>query len=323
MKGRSGCWKWAVSVPVGLVVILAGIYFLLDSEDLDLESSVEDAAPGAVIELSGGVVHYQLVGDENAPLVVLVHGFSVPLYVWEPTALALEEAGYRVLSYDLYGRGYSARPQVEYDLDLFVSQLEELTSKLDLQGPMVIAGLSMGGPIAASYASQHTDQVAGVILIAPEVSQTSPQDVFPLNLPWVGDYLMRAVMEPLVLPKLQASDFVHPENYPDWESRYRVQLHYRGTGRALLSTIRNLISLNPAAEYRRLGELDLPVLLVWGKEDATIGADQISYLQEMLPNIQTFVVGDAGHLPQYEGADQVNPRLIQFLEEVFPGSRGR
>jgi pimeloyl-ACP methyl ester carboxylesterase len=212
---------------------------------------------------------------------------------------------------------------MEYDLDLFVSQLEGLTSALDVQGPMVVAGLSMGGPIAASFASHHPDQVAGVILIAPEVSQTAPKDVFPLNLPWVGDYLMNAVMEPLVLPKLQASDFVHPENFPGWEARYRVQLQYRGTGRALLSTIRNLVSMDPAAEYRRLKDLDLPVLLVWGKEDATIGADQISLLQKLIPDIQTFVVDDAGHLPHYEGADQVNPRLLQFLDEAFPAVDNR
>ncbi len=318
MKGKSKWWKWVVGILAGMVIILAGVYLLLNGENLDLERDGAENAPGEFTELENGLVHYQLVGPKDAPLIVLIHGFSVPLYVWDPTALALEEAGYQVLSFDLYGRGYSARPDVEYDLDLFVDQLDELITNLELQSPTVVAGLSMGGPIAARYASLHPAEVAGVILIAPEVSPTSWKDIFPLNLPVVGDYLMAAVMEPLILPKLQAADFVHPENYPDWESKYRVQLRYRGTGRALLSTIRNLTSLDPTIEYRHLGDEGLPVLLIWGKKDATIGADQISLLQSLVPDIQTLVVPDAGHLPHYEQADLVNPRLVQFLEEVFP-----
>jgi pimeloyl-ACP methyl ester carboxylesterase len=51
--------------------------------------------------LSNGVVHYELTGSEDAPVVVLVHGFSVPCYVWDPTFEALTEAGFRVLRYDL------------------------------------------------------------------------------------------------------------------------------------------------------------------------------------------------------------------------------
>jgi pimeloyl-ACP methyl ester carboxylesterase len=184
--------------------------------------------------------------------------------------------------------------------------------------PMVVAGLSMGGPVAARYTILHPEKVAGLILIAPEVSPISWKDIFPLNLPVVGDYLMAAVMEPIILPKLQAADFVHPEKFPDWESRYRVQLRYQGTGRALLSTIRNLTSTNPTEVYRHLGDLDIPVLLVWGKDDTTIGEDQISLLQHLVPDIQTFVVDDAGHLPHYERADLVNPRLLQFLSEVLP-----
>jgi len=46
----------------------------------------------------------------RGPAVALVHGFSVPYYVWDPTAPELARAGFRVLRYDLYGRGYSDRP---------------------------------------------------------------------------------------------------------------------------------------------------------------------------------------------------------------------
>ncbi len=309
-------WKWVGGIGLGIALLLGAVYLILRTEHLELDRDARLSAPGDFVDLSGGAVHYQLRGPSQAPLVVLVHGFSVPLYVWEPTASALEEAGYRVLSYDLYGRGYSARPVAEYDLDLFDTQLEELLAALDIEGPFTLAGLSLGGPVATHYARTHRDQINGVILIAPEVSQVQTGEIFPLNLPLVGEYLMSAVMEPLVLPGLQTADFLHPESYPDWEARYRVQLQYRGTGRALLSTIRHLTELDPAIEYQGLRETGLPVLLVWGKEDQTISAGDIETLQDLLPDLELLVVENAGHLPHIERADLINPRIIEFLQEI-------
>jgi len=101
----------------------------------------------------------------------------------------------------------------------------------------------MGGPVAARYAYQNADQVNGVVLIVPVVTQVTNRVIFPLNLPGVGEYVMSAVMEPIILPKLQADDFAHPENFPGWEEKYREQLQFKETGRALLSTIREFVKL--------------------------------------------------------------------------------
>jgi pimeloyl-ACP methyl ester carboxylesterase len=54
---------------------------------------------------------------------VLIPGFSVPYVIWDPTFEDLVEKGFRVLRYDLFGRGYSDRPDAIYDLELFDRQL--------------------------------------------------------------------------------------------------------------------------------------------------------------------------------------------------------
>jgi pimeloyl-ACP methyl ester carboxylesterase len=254
--------KVILGILLGLVLLFACIFLILNVEKLDLTNAVRDDAEGDFVELSAGLVHYQIEGPEDATLVVLVRGFSVPAYVWDPTFQALKRAGYRVLSFDLYGRGYSDRPDVEYDIDLFANQVEELLLGLGIEDPVHLIGLSMGGPIVARYANSHPDLVRGITLIAPEVVQISWKDIFPLNLPGVGEYLMAAVMEPVVLPWLQTSDFYQPEKFPGWEEKYRDQLQYRGTGRALLSTIRNLVNLDPELEYQKLYETKMPVLLI-------------------------------------------------------------
>jgi pimeloyl-ACP methyl ester carboxylesterase len=220
------------------------------------------------------------------------------------------------LRYDLYGRGYSGRPEVEYTHELFSRQLSELISDLDLSGPKVLVGLSMGGPIAASYHAAHSGESIGLVLIAPEIVQSTNQDIFPLNLPLVGEYMMAAIMEPYLLPLLQAGDFYHPESFPEWEDLYRPQFQFKGTGHALLSTIRGLTAFNPEEVYHEVQSTGKPVLLIWGREDQTIGWDQIIILQEILPDMETIIVEDAGHLVHFEKAAEVETRLVGYLNSL-------
>lgn len=55
-------------------------------------------------KLSDGTVAYELTGPESGELVVLVHGVSGPMMVWDKTVPALNAAGFRTLRFDLYGR---------------------------------------------------------------------------------------------------------------------------------------------------------------------------------------------------------------------------
>ena len=304
-----------------LMVLLAVAYLIRDAEKASLTPEVRAALPGQFVDLPAGVVHYQIGGPEDAPVVVLVHGFSVPYYVWDPTFEALTAAGFRVLRYDLYGRGYSDRPEVEYNLDLFTGQLEVLLIALGIDEPVALVGLSFGGPVVAAYAHGHPNQVRALVLIAPQVAPVSSGDIFPLNLPGVGEYIMAVYMAPSMLPDSQAKDFYRPERFPDWEGKYRDQLQYAGFKRAILSTIRNMVWLDPPANYEALGRAGIPVLLIWGREDDTVSATDIALVREVIPEIEFLPVASAGHLPHYEQAGEVNPLLEDFLRRAQTGAQ--
>ena len=296
-----------------IVLILLMTYSLIDQEKIKLNDTVRASLPGQFVKLSLGVVHYELAGPENAPTIVLVHGFSVPYYIWDRTFAALTQAGFRVLRYDLYGRGFSDRPEKDYNLDLYDSQLEELLPALNIQGPIDLVGLSMGGPIVASYANHHPDQVRSLILIDPEVAPVSIRQIFPLNLPLIGEYFMTVFVASVQLPKSQSSDFYRPDKFPDWEAMFRVQLQYKGFRRAILSSIRFMPSMDAAAEYSAVGKQNMPVLLIWGREDKTVSAADIQQLKELIPGIEYHIIEAAGHIPQYERPEVVNPLLVNFL----------
>ena len=106
------------------LVALAGLatvpFVLRNTETRALDDTARLRAPGDFVRLPDGMVHYELAGPDSGVTVVLVHGFSVPFYIWDSTAARLHDAGFRVLRYDLYGRGYSDRPHTPYDTALFV-----------------------------------------------------------------------------------------------------------------------------------------------------------------------------------------------------------
>ena len=86
--------------------------------------------------------------------VVLIHGWPLNADSWEHQALALAEAGYRVVAYDRRGFGRSAQPFHGYDYDTLSDDLGKVMQALDLRDAAV-AGFSMGGGEVARYMSRH------------------------------------------------------------------------------------------------------------------------------------------------------------------------
>ena len=299
-----------------IILILLGSYWYLNLEKFTLDDAVRNQAGGEFVGLSDGYTHYELSGPSGGDLVVLVHGFSVPYYIWDPTVEGLTDAGYRVLRYDLYGRGYSDRPEVEYDLDIFVKQLDELTRQVVPDQKFNLVGLSMGGPVVASYVNKHPEMIESVTFIDPEIEKVSEADIFPMNVPLLGEWFTGVYLVPYRLPQTQADDFYHPENYPEWEQKYTDQLQYKGFKRAILSTIRNLTSYDPYQIYEEYAENGFPTFLIWGTEDRTISRQSINLFMQAVPGVEYMFVEDAGHLPHYEKADLVNTALIDFFQST-------
>ena len=317
-------WAMVISgLVLAMVLVLAGTYIHYDRETASLSEDIRRHTSGSFIKLQDGVVHYEVAGTPGARVVVLVHGFSVPYYIWDHTFGALANAGFRVLRYDLYGRGYSDRPDVPYDADLFDRQLTELLSGLTIREPVDLVGLSMGGPIVVTFADRHPKKVRTVSLFDPSY-QTGGEPPLLLQLPLVGDYWMD-VFEAPSMPDSQLADFYHPELFPDWPVKYQEQMRFKGFRRAILSTIRNFTTRNDTDEYDRLGKSGRPILLLWGEADATVLFDVSSEVLRVLPQAEFHAIEEAAHLPHYERPEVVNPILVAFLNQwrdyVFANSK--
>jgi pimeloyl-ACP methyl ester carboxylesterase len=271
------------------------------------------ALPGSFVRLSRGFVHYELSGPEDGPVVVLVPGLSVPYSTWDRNASALASAGYRVLRYEHYGRGYSDRPCVLYDLDLYVEQLAELLSAIGIAQPSVLVGLSMGGPVAAAAATRHPGIARALILIDPLYEWPEPDLRSRLiALPILGEAVM-ALRGGAILAEGQRVDFFDPRALEDFMPSYFPPLRYRGIPRAVLATIRSIPSWPLATTYAELGLSGLPTLLFWGRMDATLPFEQSASLLASVPQAEFRPIEGAGHVPHWERPGEVNEAMIEFL----------
>jgi len=284
-------------------------------ETEELNDATRANAAGEFVRLPDGSTHYELGGPENGKIVVLVHGFSVPYFIWDPTFDFLTRAGFRVLRYDLYGRGLSDRPKLRYDIDLFCKQLRDLMDILGLDAPAILVGLSMGGLVAATFSARHPRRVSRLVLIDPAGARpvTLPMGIRAVRLPGIGE-LVLGLFGSVVLIKGIASDLFGPDLVAEFQNKYRVQMKFKGFRRALLSTMRNGMLDDSAYVYQRLGQAGFPILLVWGENDHTVPFEQSIVLRELVPNVNFHPVSGCGHIPHYEKPEIVNPVLLSFME---------
>jgi len=300
---------------IALLIVAAGggLYVAADPEHLEIDQAVRAAAPGQFVRLSDGFTHYELGGPADGRVVVLAAGISVPYYIWDPTFSALTQAGFRVLRYDYYGRGYSDRPDIAYTQDLYVRQLAELLDAVHVAQPIDLAGLSYGGSVVTSFADTFPDRVRSLIYVDP--SFWSPYAVTALQrMPRVWNYLT-AIFEERWWADIQSDDFLYPERFPDWPDRYKVQMQYRGFRRAQRATAVDNASVDQAPQLKRIGEHPRPVLVFWGMEDHAVPFEFSATLLEAMPRARLVPVASAGHLPHWEQPGVVHPVLIAFLRQ--------
>jgi pimeloyl-ACP methyl ester carboxylesterase len=281
----------------------------------EINETTRQEAVGSFISLPDGITHYELGGNTNGAVVVLVHGFSVPYFIYDNTFAFLVNKGFRVLRYDLLGRGYSDRPRVDYNIDIFVDQLKNLLDGLNLK-QVSLLGLSMGGPITTAFTSKYPEYVAKQILIDPAGARPI-RFSFLLSLakiPMVSELFLGLFGSGNMVKNI-ASDIFDSKLVRQFQAQYRVQMQFKGFKRAILSTIRNNMLGSFQGAYLSVGKLNKPTLVFWGKNDITVPFEQSTIILNALPHAEFHAVENCGHVPHYEKPEIVNPILLEFLSK--------
>jgi pimeloyl-ACP methyl ester carboxylesterase len=289
--------------------------YLGETKELNDETR-KGAASGAFVQLPDGITHYELGGPEDGQPVVLVHGFSTPYFIFDPTFEFLKESGFRVLRYDLFGRGWSDRPKLPYNIHLFVKQLADLLDALEIKQPIALAGLSMGGPISTAFIDRYPERVSRQILIDPAGARSIALTrlLTTALIPGVGELII-GVFGSGNMVKSVASDFFDPALIEHFQARYKVQMQFYGFKRSILSTMRNGMLASFYDYYQRVGCLKKRTLLFWGHNDHTVPFGHSKDILAAIPHAEFHIIEDCGHIPHYEKPQVVNPILLEFLSK--------
>lgn len=281
----------------------------------ELAAEVRKGLPGSFVELSAGVTHYEIRGDDAGEVVVLIHGNAAPQVTWDRTVGPLCEAGFTVLRYDLFGHGFSDRPRLRtYDRHFYNVQLAELMRQLDIHYPVRLVGSSQGGAIAACFAAENPGAVSRLALLAPffdELPGSMGLTYRLVSTPVLGELLLRVVGDRKLADLSDA--VVSVDAVAELQRQVAEQFRYEGKRRAVLANLRGNALEDATSCYRSVGEQGIPVLLTCGTQDRKIPVASLTRLRKLLPDIEYHDIEGAGHLAHYEAPDQMNPLLTRFL----------
>lgn len=271
-------------------------------------------ASGHFTKLSKGSVHYEFEGQSNNKgHVVFITGGGSGYYCFDKNWTPVMDSGFTVLRFDFYGRGLSDRPEIEYTLDVFTDQLEELLDSLNIHDPVNLVCLSMGAMVGIDYTIKHPDRVNKLVLIDPAALNSNKKN-WMISTPVVSQMLMTMYWFPRAVEK-QMSEFHKPDAVADYADKLREQTQFKGFKRSMRSTWLNAMTVNQEEELYEIGKMNKPVLLFWGKYDPLTPIKLNEHYKKAIPHLRFVEVDKAGHVSNYERPDIVNPELIRFLSE--------
>src|SRR5262249_1665673 len=144
----------------------------------------------------------------------------------------------------------------------------ELLDAVHVNGAFDLGGLSFGGAVITSVAARFPDRVRSLVYVDPAFRM--PQSLTAVeSMPRVWN-VMTAILDERGWADGQLGDFLHPERFPEWPDRYRVQLRYRGFRRARLADLQSNVDSDQREELQVVGREQRPVLVIWGKQDPNV-----------------------------------------------------
>jgi pimeloyl-ACP methyl ester carboxylesterase len=251
-------------------------------------------------------IHY-IVAGSGTP-VVLLHALGMDGLVWRSYITALARH-YRVYAIDLLGFGDSDRPDVDYSTILQAKVVHDFLDAEQLQ-QVDLVGVSMGGLVALHVARLYPERVRRLIVAdAPGVYDRNvrhPPEFLPQDAEQVAEFQRLMTPKPYSMPRFVVRDMVRRLRQQDWVVQRVVKS--RRTGRDFLDG--------------HLQNVNMPVLLLWGEQDALTPLSWGVAAHRQLPHSELVILGGCGHIALYDCREQALPEVSGFLLSAEPPRGG-
>lgn len=309
-----------------VLVLLLVVPYLIPVPPLEgVQPATALAGPDSrFIEVNGLQVHYKKEG-QGRPALILLHGFLSSEFSWREVRSPLAD-GRTVVAFDRPAFGLTERP-LEWDGENPYSppaQVNLLVGLMDTLGleRAILVGNSAGGTIATLTTLEHPERVQALILVDPAIytGGGAPSWIRPLfRLPQasrLGPLFVRSVQR---LGNSFAGMAWHDPSLITLEIQegYRRPLQVENWDRALWEMTAASQSANLA---NRLGELDLPILVITGDDDRIVPTEDSIRLASELPDAELVVIPQCGHVPHEECPQAFLEAVNDFLDRLDSGA---
>ncbi|TMI96034.1 MAG: alpha/beta fold hydrolase [Bacteroidetes bacterium] len=255
-------------------------------------------------------VSYSDHGPDDAPVIIFIHGFPFNKSMWNVQMDALKN-NYRVIAYDIRGHGNSDPGNDEFFIELFVNDMLRLMEKLKIEKSL-LCGLSLGGYIALNAVLKHPDRFDGLILSdtqcmadTPEIKENRCIAITRIKEKGVELYADESIKKLFSGGSITSNKNVIAE----------VKTMIINTPKqALYNTLHALAERRETCS--RLQEINIPVLIMVGKEDKITPIAAAKQMHEKILNSKLEIIQQAGHLSNLENPTAFNTHLVNFLELV-------
>jgi pimeloyl-ACP methyl ester carboxylesterase len=303
------CRPWlgrALATALILTACIGGIFYWRPLWVIDESTDTWLRLAGVrseYVQLGPFRIHY-LVGGRGQPL-VLVHGLDGRAENWARLMPTLLRHGHRVYAIDLLGFGRSDRPEVDYSIKLQAEVLNQFFDSQNL-GRVDLGGWSMGGWVALKFALDHPQRVRRIFVAdSAGLNFKLPFDpgLFqPVTVDQAQQLLALLTPQGSRIPRFVARDIVRRVSPMRWVVE-----------RATTSMMAGGDLLDG-----KLGAIRIPVLIVWGKQDALIPPMCGEEMHREMPQSLLTIIDGCGHLAPVECSSRVMPETLRFLEAEPP-----
>jgi pimeloyl-ACP methyl ester carboxylesterase len=245
-----------------------------------------------VIIIDNGLVHYEAIGRGRP--VIFLHGWLGSWRYWMPTMEAISDR-HRTYAFDLWGYGDSDHNPQRYDIESYVSLLEQFVDNMGLsQSSFSIVGHALGAAIALLFASRFPKAVQdGLRILA--VSTPIGANAVDRRLTSGGGSLLDRVLGRRAAAEYPEVDLEAQKSDPN----------------AVAFSARSITNLDLG---RVLERLDLPLLLVHGEKDPFISPPEPDQMRLSDKNVKPISLSDSKHFPMLDEAPKFQRLLKDFLE---------
>jgi len=219
--------------------------------------------------------------------------------------LPLFATHFHVVAPDLVGFGYSDKPLVDYTPEFFSNFLETFLASLGIKHTSII-GSSLGGQIAAEYASSNSASVEKLVLVSP--SGIMKQSTFALDA-----YIM-AALYPNSQSAKNAFEIMDGSGNPipiDIVNGFVTRMKLPNAKFAFMSTLLGLKNSDLITE--KLEKISSPTLIIWGSDDPLIPITFADDFVSSIDNCELYEMSKCGHTPYVQEPELFASRVLEFL----------